>query len=753
MSIERLEKVIAKRNELEKLAQKYPETLMDDFAANCGEDLKQEAKIRQNYDEKIDANRDLQIGIVGRVKAGKSSLLNALLFNGHTILPKAATPMTAALTVLSYSEKIELKIHFFDEADFDALKSKSDAYEKRYVELVKSGIEDARRRAEEKAREKAGGIGSIASKFTFDEAKAKERAERDAKRRLGEDVALSGAYDQYKKIKESSVSVSEVSGKVKVLYPQSLDEIAPMMADFVGSEGKYMPFTQSVEIAYPNDRLKGVRIVDTPGFNDPVPSREQRAHQLLKTSDVVLILSPAGRFLDDTDKEVLTKITTKDGLRELFVIASQVDTQLYGDEYADFNGDVFRVRDEIKRRLAGQTKSVLSSINAFGIFDQLIEDGGNRIIMTSGDCHSMCLTISDKENWDGNKQQIWENLCESFPDYFSDKDVESSKEALKNLGNTALVEEKIDSVKLKKEEILASSANQICQSLESAVDDLGKAMVKAVKAQIDRVKSANLDHLLNEKNGIESFCLKVEPGITRAVNEAVADWRSASTKDLMSFVNELCNDAKSESSSSKESFTRSHSYTTGALFWKKTHYYETTHTRVNATMIRSAVEDYIDKVNNNVKLEVMDSLEQLKRKIASKISLIWAEKAAEQSLDSDAVANKIRAIIESLNLPEFKVPSGDLPSAMMKSGSVEDEEGNELLATARAHLSKLANTLNTLLTEEIARYASAIQKSDVANELLGKYRSQLNILINDIENKETAIQNYELVLGELEKIA
>lgn len=253
MSIERLEKVIAKRNELEKLAQKYPDTLMDDFAANCGEDLKQEAKIRQNYDEKIDANRDLQIGIVGRVKAGKSSLLNALLFNGHTILPKAATPMTAALTVLSYSEKIELKIHFFDEADFDALKSKSDAYEKRYVELVKSGIEDARRRAEEKAREKAGGIGSIASKFTFDEAKAKERAERDAKRRLGEDVALSGAYDQYKKIKESSVSVSEVSGKVKVLYPQSLDEIAPMMADFVGSEGKYMPFTQSVEIAYPNN--------------------------------------------------------------------------------------------------------------------------------------------------------------------------------------------------------------------------------------------------------------------------------------------------------------------------------------------------------------------------------------------------------------------------------------------------------------------------------------------------------------------
>lgn len=750
MSLERIEKVIAKRNQLESVAKKYPEALMDYFAANCGEDLKFEDKIRQNYAEKIDANRDLQIGIVGRVKAGKSSLLNALLFNGQTILPKAATPMTAALTILSYSDDIEIRINFFDKEDIEALKQNSEAYEKRFAELVKFGIEDACRRAEEKAKGKSG-ESSTASKFC--KAKAKERAERDAKRQLGEDIRLSGAHDQYKKIKESTINESEVCGKVKILKPQTLNEIAPMLADYVGSEGRYMPFTQSVEIAYPNEKLKGVRIVDTPGFNDPVPSREQRAYQLLKASDVVLILSPAGRYLDDTDKEVLTKITTKDGLRELFVVASQVDTQLYGDEYADLNGDVFRVRDEIKKRLAGQTTSVLSSINSAGVFDQLVEDKGSRIIMTSGDCHSMSLTFADRENWDGNKQKIWENLCDSFPNFFSDDDEVSSIEALKNIGNTTLVEEKIELVKVKKKEILASSANQICQSLESAVDELAAALKNAVRGQMERIRSANLDHLHNEKNGIESFCMKVEPGITRAVNEAVADWRSASTKDLMSFVNTLCNDAKNESASTKESFTRHHSYTTGILFWKKHHSYETSHTRVNATLVRSAVEDYIDKVNNSVKIEVMDSLEQLKRKIASKISIIWAEKAAEQSLDSDAVANRIRAIIENMNLPDFKVPSGDLPEIMKQSGSVEDEEGNKLLAAARAYLSKMANTLNLTLTDEISRYASSIQKSDVANTLLEKYRAQLISLIKEIENKESSIKNYQDVLEELENLA
>ena len=48
-------------------------------------------------------NSLLTIGIVGQMKVGKSSFLNAFLFKGEPVLPKAATPMTSGLTIIEKS--------------------------------------------------------------------------------------------------------------------------------------------------------------------------------------------------------------------------------------------------------------------------------------------------------------------------------------------------------------------------------------------------------------------------------------------------------------------------------------------------------------------------------------------------------------------------------------------------------------------------------------------------------------------------
>jgi len=113
-----------------------------------------------------DENRLMDIGIVGRVKAGKSTLLNALVFNGESVLPQAATPMTAALTTLTYGERFKATARFYSQADLANIEQAAAAYSD---QLEKSLIEELRR-----TEGRAG----------LDPARRRELAERAARRAL-----------------------------------------------------------------------------------------------------------------------------------------------------------------------------------------------------------------------------------------------------------------------------------------------------------------------------------------------------------------------------------------------------------------------------------------------------------------------------------------------------------------------------------------------------------------------------------------
>ena len=66
-------------------------------------------------------NRKLNIRVVGQVKAGKSSFLNTLLFNGEDILPKASTPKTAALTKMEYSDQNVIQVEYYSPEEWEVL--------------------------------------------------------------------------------------------------------------------------------------------------------------------------------------------------------------------------------------------------------------------------------------------------------------------------------------------------------------------------------------------------------------------------------------------------------------------------------------------------------------------------------------------------------------------------------------------------------------------------------------------------------
>ena len=71
--------------------------------------------------EKLE-NEILTIGVIGQMKCGKSTFLNSFIFEDN-ILPTASTPMTAALSVITYGKENELEAEFYNTREWDEMKA------------------------------------------------------------------------------------------------------------------------------------------------------------------------------------------------------------------------------------------------------------------------------------------------------------------------------------------------------------------------------------------------------------------------------------------------------------------------------------------------------------------------------------------------------------------------------------------------------------------------------------------------------
>lgn len=220
---------------------------------------------------KID-NDTLTIGVIGQMKCGKSTFLNAFVFEKE-VLPAATTPMTAALTVITYNpgkygtdEKLIAEFYTKDE----------------WEELV------------------------LAANRSLEDVSDAEKMKINAARDLVDKSAVLGA------------------DRDALLGTTGEDEFKNLK-EYVGAEGRYVSITKAVTINYPRDYLKGVEIVDTPGFNDPIVSREERTRQFLRHADVVLLLLYAGRPFDDTDSFILFKQVRACGVGKVVVGVNKYD--------------------------------------------------------------------------------------------------------------------------------------------------------------------------------------------------------------------------------------------------------------------------------------------------------------------------------------------------------------------------------------------------------------------------------------------
>lgn len=93
----------------------------------------------ENLLNRANAELPLKIGIIGKMKAGKSTLINALIFQDY-VLPSDVQPLTAVLTQISYNEEdgTSVKVDFFTEKDIKDLEaSKEETIQKQLQKIYK----------------------------------------------------------------------------------------------------------------------------------------------------------------------------------------------------------------------------------------------------------------------------------------------------------------------------------------------------------------------------------------------------------------------------------------------------------------------------------------------------------------------------------------------------------------------------------------------------------------------------------------
>ena len=740
-----VEKACAGRLAFEKLAAAHEDD--SGFADSINAALEEHGllpteKIKAEYEKTVDFSRLLKIGIVGAVKAGKSSLLNALFFDGKDILPKAATPMTAALTELTYGDECSVTVDFFTEDDVLELQKKAEAYKRKLSECKTGNLKKTEEnwRAMQKRRN---------PKFDGNpDAKDRKQweimAEKSAAMELNKDTILSGAHEQYQKIQGSTVPRKTESETFTV---SSVADIAGRLEDYVGSAGKYMPFTSKVSITLPLEGLKGISVIDTPGFNDPVPSREDRARRALRECDVIFILSRATPFLGQNDIEVISKITKTNGKRELYIIPSQVDGSLISPEHIrNSNGDVHKALEIIKGILTDVVRKNLQKINEDGAFDGLIKEPEARMFLTSGQCESMARTFDNRSNWDSGKKKTWENLCKCYPDYFSDGDTETSLNSLHILGNIDKMHESIENVKEGKQEIFQQCLENFGKKYRNAAKSVQDSILTYIDERETELEKQDIAQIEQEIAKMKRMYDELAPELDDAFMDTILEWYAEVKGDYESRLSDSRGEVKTSLQSTEGSYEKT--WTTGWWLWKE--YHSRTITTVNATAIKNSIADYIDDYNSTLPHYLETEIYRLSRKVVNVIQKLWSEKEVSLEESTAGLRNRVRNIMTGMNQTYDLEYTGSGFSG--DSGNLEGSSAEECINAANSFVSELNRTFKQKLKSAMDDVLKKCQNCNFSKNVLDSHLKQLEKKKNDLDKPKLALENFKRMRKETEAI-
>lgn len=651
-------------------------------------------KIKENFNIKINdffrEDRKLNIGVIGQVKAGKSSFLNTLIFDGQKVLPTAATPKTATLTKIEYSDKNFIEIEYYTAEEWKVLEEKSK-------------------------------IDSLLNEYQV-------------------------AKEIMNMVKENGVEVNSYLEKgFETLEFTSYDKLMKDLNNFVGENGTLTPLVKSVKIGIDKEDLKEISIVDTPGLNDPIASRTDKTKQFIEMCDVVFFLSRASQFLDKSDVGLLTSQLPQRGVKKLVFICSRYDDGLQDTIYDCDCLDEADIQTKIKlKRHASKTfENVIKDLKTRNVNDELIniiEECKTPLFVSS-----MSYNMSKKmeNNFSEEEELVYNNLNENG---------DLSLDVLRKIGNIDKVKKIYNEVIENKEDTLIKKADSFIPDTINQLKEELKILSDTVKKRIELLENNDKEKLLNQKKYIENEINKINLDLESVFGELkvkLEHSKGEALSDLRNVSEEYSNISERTGTETKtDSYTVSTSKWYNPFSWgSSTIKYYTYDEHYQYLDVSDALENLRNFANDSSSsieqtfYEVVD-IKGLKRKLLDVI--IENFDASDENYDSNYFKLLTEKTLNNIEIPVIKIDISDFLNNISSkfSGEIRDSSRRSNLKSILADIiSKLFEEVTDKFVLELKKFKSKIEiiKDGFSDSLLKNINDEFNIVLEQFQNKEFEI--------------
>ena len=674
------------------------------------EDISELQRLVSNFKKKTEdcyrTDRMLNIGVIGQVKAGKSTFLNTLLFDGKEVLPKAPTPKTATLTKMEYSDKNIIQIEYYSKEEWEVLE------ENACVDL--------------------------------------------------EDEIYTSAREIIEMVRRNGVDPVPYLEKGKdILEYESYDALVSGLNNYVGEDGKYTPIVKAVTLYLNKEEFKGLSIVDTPGLNDPIASRTIRTKEFMEVCDVVFFLSPSTGFLDKSDWILLSSQLPQKGVKKLVLIASRYDSgvrDVLRKQEEDVFGDDENTTDNVpkacrivKKKL---TKRAKAKVEEF-VEDLEARESSPELIEVIRQCAKPIMISSLAYNMIGKAESEFtkeeKNMYSAIRQFSTDMDSD-----LNLLGNFDEVKALFREVVTEKEHIFEAKAKGF---IPDAVEELRNLLLSYQDKTNQRIKlleGNEKEQLLEQKKLIESQMNNIKADIAAVfgeLNAKIESEKAVGIRELRDSSKDYLNIR--ERTGSK---TSTGSYTTGHLFWKKTHVY-TYEEHYSYCIAADAIENlkkYALEASNQVEEVFSEAMQmkEVKRKLLNVV--VNNFDMGSEKYDSSLFRIMVEETISRIEFPVFDMDISDAMSGIAGKFNGEltsAQEKTELSTALSKAISNIYGELCDRLEKEVKSFEtkmSAISQK-VEESLLNNITEEFGNLISQCENKENEIAAYKEYAAILEK--